>query len=63
LPGEYGCYRSHLKILSVFLYIGEPAGVIVVANIELLADLIARAPLPSKRFQARTQSNFSIIAS
>ena len=43
LPGEYGCYRSHLKALSIFLGTGDPAGVIVEDDIELSADLIDRA--------------------
>lgn len=43
LPGEYGCYRSHLRALSVFLDTGDPAGVIVEDDIELSADLIVRA--------------------
>lgn len=43
LPGEYGCYRSHLKALSAFLETGEPAGVIVEDDIVLSADLLLRA--------------------
>jgi glycosyl transferase family 25 len=43
LPGEYGCYRSHLKALSAFLETGEPAAVIVEDDIELTADLVSRA--------------------
>jgi len=45
LPGEYGCYRSHLRALSVFLETGEPAGVIVEDDIELSSDLLLRAGL------------------
>lgn len=29
LPGEYGCYRSHLKALETFLADGAPYGVII----------------------------------
>ena len=43
LPGEYGCYRSHLSALSLFLESGETAGVIVEDDIELSADLLNRA--------------------
>ena len=43
LPGEYGCYRSHLKTLAAFLETGEPAAVIVEDDIELTADLLSRA--------------------
>lgn len=43
LPGEYGCYRSHLKALSTFLDTGEPVGVIVEDDIVLPADLLVRA--------------------
>lgn len=43
LPGEYGCYRSHLKALSVFLESGDAAGVIIEDDVELPADLIDRA--------------------
>lgn len=43
LSGEYGCYRSHLKALSVFLESNEPFGVIVEDDLELAADLLVRA--------------------
>lgn len=43
LPGEYGCYRSHLKALAAFYQTGEPVGVIVEDDIELSADLLVRA--------------------
>lgn len=43
LPGEYGCYRSHLKALAAFLETGEPAAVIVEDDIVLTADLLDRA--------------------
>lgn len=42
LPGEYGCYRSHLKALSHFLETGQPVGIIVEDDIELSADLLVR---------------------
>jgi glycosyl transferase family 25 len=43
LPGEYGCYRSHLKVLSAFLETGEAACIIVEDDVILSADLVARA--------------------
>lgn len=42
LPGEYGCYRSHLKALSDFLETNQPIGIIVEDDIELGADLLLR---------------------
>ena len=42
LPGEYGCYRSHLKALTAFHQTGEPVGIIVEDDIELCADLLVR---------------------
>ncbi len=43
LPGEYGCYRSHLKVLSTFLETGEAACIVVEDDIILSADLVSRA--------------------
>lgn len=43
LPGEYGCYRSHLKALRLFLDSGASAGVIVEDDIELISDIEAQA--------------------
>ena len=43
LPGEYGCYRSHLKALTVFYQTGEPMGIVVEDDIEFSADLLIRA--------------------
>ena len=43
LPGEYGCYRSHLKVLEAFLETDKAACIIVEDDIILSADLIARA--------------------
>lgn len=43
LPGEYGCYRSHLKALATFHATGEAAGVIVEDDIDLSTTLIGRA--------------------
>lgn len=40
LPGEYGCYRSHLKALSTFLNSDQPIGTIVEDDIELRPDLV-----------------------
>ena len=42
LPGEYGCYRSHLKALAAFLESREPLGIIVEDDIQLQPDLVAR---------------------
>lgn len=42
LPGEYGCYRSHLQALSVFLGSGLPFGIIVEDDVDMTADLVAR---------------------
>lgn len=43
LPGEYGCYRSHLAALSTFLETGESVAVIVEDDIVLFTDLLLRA--------------------
>lgn len=43
LPGEYGCYRSHINALSAFLETSEYAGIVVEDDIELSADLLLRA--------------------
>jgi len=43
LAGEYGCYRSHLKALNAFIEAGEHDAVIVEDDIELSADILARA--------------------
>ncbi len=43
LPGEYGCYRSHLKALRAFYQTGEPIGVVVEDDIEFSAELLTRA--------------------
>jgi glycosyl transferase, family 25 len=43
LPGEYGCYRSHLKALSAFLETGQAACIVVEDDIILSADLVSRA--------------------
>jgi glycosyl transferase family 25 len=42
LPGEYGCYRSHLKALSTFLEDGQHLGIVVEDDIELSSDLVIR---------------------
>jgi len=42
LPGEYGCYRSHLKALSTFLSSNQPVGIIVEDDIEFGYDLPKR---------------------
>ena len=43
LPGEYGCYQSHLAALRSFVESGAPAAVIVEDDVELIADLDAQA--------------------
>jgi glycosyl transferase family 25 len=43
LPGEYGCYRSHLKALSEFLGSGRQVAVIVEDDLDLPTDLLIRA--------------------
>ena len=42
LPGEYGCYRSHLKALQTFVDSGGPIGIIAEDDVELKRDLPAR---------------------
>jgi glycosyl transferase, family 25 len=42
LPGEYGCYRSHLQALQTFISSGEPIGIIVEDDVELTRDMPAR---------------------
>lgn len=42
LPGEYGCYRSHISALETFIATGERIGIIVEDDIELRVDLPAR---------------------
>lgn len=42
LPGEYGCYRSHLQALRTFVVSGEPIGIIAEDDVELTRDLPAR---------------------
>lgn len=39
LPGEYGCYRSHMNALSSFLESGLPSAIIIEDDIGLVADL------------------------
>ena len=43
VPGEYGCYHSHLKALSTFLDEGQPWAIIVEDDIRLSRDLPQRA--------------------
>jgi glycosyl transferase family 25 len=43
LPGEYGCYRSHLKALSTFLDSRQATGLIIEDDIVLTSQLVARA--------------------
>jgi glycosyl transferase, family 25 len=43
LPGEYGCYRSHLIALAQFVASGEDAAIIMEDDVDLNARLIPRA--------------------
>lgn len=43
LPGEYGCYRSHLMALHQFLENGGEVAVIIEDDVALDADFLARA--------------------
>lgn len=43
LPGEYGCYRSHLKAISTFLESGDAVGIIIEDDIRPSPDLADRA--------------------
>jgi len=43
LPGEYGCYRSHLLALERFLSSGHDAAIIMEDDIQLNCDFLARA--------------------
>lgn len=43
LPGEYGCYQSHLKALAAFIESGDPVAVIVEDDVQLAGDLVERA--------------------
>lgn len=42
LPGEYGCYRSHLKALESFLNTSHAIAVIMEDDVDMPADLMAR---------------------
>lgn len=42
LPGEYGCYMSHLRAIEAFVQSGLPAGVILEDDVELVADFDAK---------------------
>lgn len=43
LPGEYGCYRSHLMALDQFVKSGSEAAIIIEDDVSFEADLPARA--------------------
>ncbi|MBB3289952.1 MULTISPECIES: glycosyltransferase family 25 protein [unclassified Rhizobium] len=43
LPGEYGCYRSHLQALRQFLASDDSMAVIIEDDVALDADFLARA--------------------
>ncbi len=48
LPGEYGCYRSHLMALRQFLANGGEMAVIIEDDVALDADFLARAMAAKK---------------
>ncbi|MDE1991570.1 MAG: glycosyltransferase family 25 protein [Rhizobiaceae bacterium] len=43
LPGEYGCYRSHLRAISTFLGSSFDAAIIMEDDVEMACDLVERA--------------------
>jgi len=43
LPGEYGCYRSHLMALHEFLASESDAAIVIEDDVELNGELIERA--------------------
>lgn len=43
LPGEYGCYRSHMMALQRFVESGDEAGLIIEDDLDLNPQLIPRA--------------------
>lgn len=43
MPGEYGCYKSHLKAFQQFLGSGKPAALIIEDDVSLSRDLMERA--------------------
>ncbi|MGV1838369.1 glycosyltransferase family 25 protein [Rhizobium rhizogenes] len=42
LPGEYGCYRSHLRAVDMFLSSTFEASVIIEDDVEIVGDLLER---------------------
>ncbi|MBB4955554.1 glycosyl transferase family 25 [Agrobacterium vitis] len=42
LPGEYGCYQSHLRALEAFVESGLPAGIILEDDVELVPEFDAK---------------------
>ncbi|MGV2184656.1 glycosyltransferase family 25 protein [Rhizobium rhizogenes] len=42
LPGEYGCYRSHLRAVDMFLSSTFEASVIIEDDVEVVGDLLER---------------------
>lgn len=43
LPGEYGCYRSHLRAISNFRASDNDAAIILEDDVDLIPDLVERA--------------------
>jgi glycosyl transferase family 25 len=43
VPGEYGCYRSHLKAFFTFLETDDDAAIVIEDDIQLAGDLVERA--------------------
>jgi glycosyl transferase family 25 len=42
LPGEYGCYRSHLRAMDMFLSSPLEASIIIEDDVEIVDDLLER---------------------
>lgn len=42
LAGEYGCYRSHIKCLSIFLQSDFDAALVMEDDVEIIANLMER---------------------
>ncbi|MFD1745594.1 glycosyltransferase family 25 protein [Rhizobium helianthi] len=43
MPGEYGCYKSHLKAFERLIESGKPAALVIEDDISLSHDLLERA--------------------
>ncbi|WP_112606542.1 glycosyltransferase family 25 protein [Rhizobium sp. WW22] len=43
LPGEYGCYRSHLRAVDMFLSSTLEASIVIEDDVEIVGDLLERS--------------------